>query len=782
MFFNFNRIFGGGFASQLDTLLEKPDITLEQILDEDIMQELKFSGGQKFGGFVVKNPDAFQRLLHYVLQQDEELQSRAKQVRYPFMISEVFQADNNILIDYFFEADKSVTDYEEHEETRKTFLKQLFSFIDRDYLNLTAAGYFSKVVLSLIRKRGYDLWDFLDNNKQILSNLIKHLDVIHIAEIIERLIIFDQSDDASFIEQRRSLLKRVIAMMSNKPNLEVIENASYIVNEVCTKADSKFYNEIYNPQQFFTIALNSGSSTVVQLIISIVETLQKYFKQEQESKGTIQQFDYSAFFPVCAEIPRALSVDKIQISSFQTSYGASVSPFSSVKLKILQLYFTLLKIGDPKIIQNFENLEVFSCLKDFLVKYQFNNQLQNLFYDIINHIFNNDSCYQLQNILTEGGLFEFIARTNTNDKIQIGRMNKVIKPGYCGMLSKLSNQLITKAPNDSPVWDKYVKETLNKINQIEQVYMLNINPNQRPPDDDNDVNMQRLLDVIVQSIDQKIEHHRNDQKELETDDKQETVQVEEDEEHDENEPQEEEQQESNEERIKRPPQLKEEQIEQKEIEQIINSPKTSPKEISVIVEQISEKALQSKSPQEVDQRSEQALNKYWKAHEHDHEHQQDGRKKSQEEIIPPKEEPIQELIPSDEEVPEDIQEGSVDNVEKQEEVVHQEPVKEVEQEKVPIQLEQVQVQVAHCVDFQQPQQQPEQHPHHEVVPQKEGSPQKEEVQQKEEVHQKEEIPEPVPEKEAVHAEQPKADVPEVPVAQQAVDEPEKEQEAENQEL
>lgn len=43
-------------------------------------------------------------------------------------------------------------------------------------------------------------------------------------------------------------------------------------------------------------------------------------------------------------------------------------------------------------------------------------------------------------------------------------MNKVIKPGYCGILSKLSNQLITKAPNDSPVWDKYVRETLNKIN------------------------------------------------------------------------------------------------------------------------------------------------------------------------------------------------------------------------------------------------------------------------------------------------------------------------------
>lgn len=47
--FSFQRIFGG-FGSQIDTIIEKPDCTLESILDENILDELKNnSGGSKFG-------------------------------------------------------------------------------------------------------------------------------------------------------------------------------------------------------------------------------------------------------------------------------------------------------------------------------------------------------------------------------------------------------------------------------------------------------------------------------------------------------------------------------------------------------------------------------------------------------------------------------------------------------------------------------------------------------------------------------------------------------------
>lgn len=32
--------------------------------------------------------------------------------RYPFMLSEVFNSENGALIDYFFEADKNIADWE----------------------------------------------------------------------------------------------------------------------------------------------------------------------------------------------------------------------------------------------------------------------------------------------------------------------------------------------------------------------------------------------------------------------------------------------------------------------------------------------------------------------------------------------------------------------------------------------------------------------------------------------------------------------------------------------
>lgn len=78
-------------------------------------------------------------------------------IRYPFMLSEVFASENSQMIDYFFEPDKNVQEWEAHEEKRVTFLPRLFEFLDADYLNVTSAGYFAKVVGAIIRRRGFDV-------------------------------------------------------------------------------------------------------------------------------------------------------------------------------------------------------------------------------------------------------------------------------------------------------------------------------------------------------------------------------------------------------------------------------------------------------------------------------------------------------------------------------------------------------------------------------------------------------------------------------------------------
>lgn len=74
------------------------------------------------------------------------------------MLSEVFATENSTLIDYFFEADKAIPNWEIMEDRRLALLPRLFKYLEADFLIPTQAGYFAKVVNSLIRKRGYEVF------------------------------------------------------------------------------------------------------------------------------------------------------------------------------------------------------------------------------------------------------------------------------------------------------------------------------------------------------------------------------------------------------------------------------------------------------------------------------------------------------------------------------------------------------------------------------------------------------------------------------------------------
>ena len=75
----------------------------------------------------------------YLLNSDDSC-SRAEQIRYPFMISEILSV-NELIVDNF----------------EASHYLYLFEMLDKDTLNLTLAGYFAKVALALLRKRGAEV-------------------------------------------------------------------------------------------------------------------------------------------------------------------------------------------------------------------------------------------------------------------------------------------------------------------------------------------------------------------------------------------------------------------------------------------------------------------------------------------------------------------------------------------------------------------------------------------------------------------------------------------------
>jgi hypothetical protein len=135
-------------------------------------------------------------------------------------------------------------------DSDRALLSHLFSLLDLDSLCVTSAGYFSKFIQSIIKKRGYELWGWLINNPYVLSGLVKHLDTSHVGDIVEKLIVLDTQDEVqnecTYLSERIGLLKRVISYMLNKSHArDVTENVSELLCEIISKGMMHGTTEIH---------------------------------------------------------------------------------------------------------------------------------------------------------------------------------------------------------------------------------------------------------------------------------------------------------------------------------------------------------------------------------------------------------------------------------------------------------------------------------------------------------------------------------------------------------
>lgn len=84
----------------------------------------------------------------------------------------------------------------------------------------------------------------------------------------------------------------------------------------------------------------------------------------------------------------------------------------------------------------------------FVIDYEFNNQLQNYFYEITIFIFDRPQFEIIQEQFLSLNLLSFIMTYNKYENMQVGALNSKIKRGYVGILSKLAYYFINKIENN----------------------------------------------------------------------------------------------------------------------------------------------------------------------------------------------------------------------------------------------------------------------------------------------------------------------------------------------
>ncbi|KAK0611844.1 SIT4 phosphatase-associated protein-domain-containing protein [Immersiella caudata] len=216
----------GGYAniSTIDTILEKDNFELEDLLDEsDLIQELKQHNAKLVE--YLRDQKVLERLLEYVVapklapvaapDNDEvddneekgksialpfarsrassraaelgsEEESEKKRNRYAFVAAEVLSSDNWSICEALMES--------------RTLLRNFWQFLKRPVpLDPLQASYFTKVNESLFDKKTEDMLDLLKSLDGAIPDILKHVDCPMIMDLLLRIISLERTESGQGI-------------------------------------------------------------------------------------------------------------------------------------------------------------------------------------------------------------------------------------------------------------------------------------------------------------------------------------------------------------------------------------------------------------------------------------------------------------------------------------------------------------------------------------------------------------------------------------------------------
>jgi SIT4-associating protein SAP185/190 len=214
----------GGYAniSTLDTILEKPDVTLEELLDEtDLIQELK-QHNTKLIEFL-RDEKILRRLLEYIIapkaaqvpptprkdgESDDEDDSCGSErltaeaelmaaeaereknekarLKYAFVSCEVLSSETWSLVEALMQ--------------NIDHLRMFWSFLERSPpLDPLQASYFTKVNETLLDKKTEEMMSFVKSLNGIVPRILKHVDCPMIMDLLLKIISMEKCEGGAGI-------------------------------------------------------------------------------------------------------------------------------------------------------------------------------------------------------------------------------------------------------------------------------------------------------------------------------------------------------------------------------------------------------------------------------------------------------------------------------------------------------------------------------------------------------------------------------------------------------
>ncbi|KAK3299437.1 SIT4 phosphatase-associated protein-domain-containing protein [Chaetomium fimeti] len=261
----------GGYAnvSTIDTILERDNFQLEELLDEsDLVQELKQHNARLVE--YLRDPEVLEKLLNYVVapklepvaspdddEEDEDEKGKAtlrastasqtssraddtspedsekKRNRYAFVSTEILSSETWSMYDALMES--------------KPLLRNFWQFLKRQTpLDPLQASYFTKVNESLFDKKTEEMLELLKSMEDAVSDILRHVDCPMIMDLLLKIISLERTESGQGIVEwlyTQNVMSSLISFLGSDHSWATQTSAADFIKAIITVSANASQNE-----------------------------------------------------------------------------------------------------------------------------------------------------------------------------------------------------------------------------------------------------------------------------------------------------------------------------------------------------------------------------------------------------------------------------------------------------------------------------------------------------------------------------------------------------------
>ncbi|CAL5025385.1 unnamed protein product [Urochloa decumbens] len=480
-------------ASPVDTILDKENFKLEDLLDEDeIIQECKALNTRLIN--FLRDKVQVEQLLRYIVEEAPEDAEKKRIFRFPFIACEIFTCEVDVIM-------KTLVEDED-------LMNLLFSFLKPDHSHGTlSAGYFAKVVICLMMRKTLSLVSYVQGHPEIVSQLVDLIGITSIMEVLIRLIGADEVMYSSYSDSMQWLddiqvLEMIVDKFSTSDSPEVHANAAEILCAVTRYAPPALAAKISSPSfvgRLFQHAFEDSrpKSVLVHSLSVCISLLDPKRLVSASYQAFRSQLSHGTLVTASPETVNGMLeslgdlLKLLDVSSSEnvlpTTYGSLQPPLGKHRLKIVEFISVLLSIGSEAAETRLIHLGAIKRAIDLFFEYPFNNFLHHHVENIIGSCLESKQDRLIGHVLDECKLVTRILEAEKNSALSTDLTKHTLSAegrsppriGIVGHMTRIANKLLQLANTNTTVqshlqqnsdWIEWHANILTKRNVLENVY------------------------------------------------------------------------------------------------------------------------------------------------------------------------------------------------------------------------------------------------------------------------------------------------------------------------